>query len=177
MRDLLLPVGMLLGVVALVYFLWLGPSASIVPHGDTHAFASAAVAAPPAVSKSKAATKGGRTVLHDVPDPPPVPGKRAFNVPDVQQASIIVETPTPAPALEPPPLVAPAQPTPPRPPVAASAVTVGMSARRVIALLGTPDLKTGTMQKGDLLETYVYNSGEGPLIHINISGGQVIGVR
>jgi len=174
MRDLLLPVGMLLGVVALVYFLWLGPSASIVPHGDTHAFASAAVAAPPAVSKSKAATKGGRTVLHDVPDPPPAPGKRALNVPDVQQASIIVETPTPAPAVELPPLVAP--PTP-RPPVNTGAVTIGMTARRVVALLGSPDLKTGTMQKGELVETYVYNSGEGPLVHINISGGQVIGVR
>jgi len=168
---------MLFGVVALVYFLWLGPSASIVPNGGSRAFASATVTAP-AVSKSKAATKGGRAVLHDVPDPPPIPGKRASIVSDVEQSSASIDPvpATPAPAVEPPPYVAPAQPIP-RPPVTASAVTIGMSTRRVIALLGTPDLKTGTMQKGDLLETYVYNSGEGPLIHISISGGQVISVR
>jgi hypothetical protein len=54
-------------------------------------------------------------------------------------------------------------------------ITVGMPARRVIELLGSPDLKASRMREGRLIETYVYtNTVQGDFISINLSGGRVV---
>ena len=166
MKDLLLPVGLLFAVVVLVYFLWMGPAATVVPSADTRAFARTPTTPPVAAAPKAAEKKGVRATLHDVPDPPPLPTKPALVEPSVTQASVIVEPPPPIPVQA---------PAPRRPAPDPTAVTTGMAASRVVELFGSPDLKTATIQKGGLLlETYVYTSPEGQFVRIPIRGGRVV---
>ena len=79
--------------------------------------------------------------------------------------------------MEPEPIrvVSPAPVKAARPPITNVAdVQVGMPSRRVLELLGNPDLSTTTILNGSLAETYIYtHAPDGQFIRIHLRGGRV----
>jgi len=173
MKDLLLPLGLLVVALGVFIFFWAGPqSVSIFPQSG--AVASTEATPAPAVAESTPAPKKpvgsqGKKLDPGVPDPPPLPTVRRAD-------QISVVTPSEPVQPEAPPveeiLVKPAV----RPPVDPTQITTGMPRSRVIELLGEPTLKTATILDGGMTETFVYtNTTQGDFIRIQIRGGRVVG--
>jgi len=170
MKDLLIPLGLLFAAVGVLYFVWAVPAARVTP-GVPGEFVSASTT-PPAVDPPKPVKKpaspiksGSGTIVAKVsevvaPAPDVVQPQPAFNVPTPQL----------------PPVQAPVQAAPQaKAPVNAAEITVGMPARRVIELLGNPDLKASRMRDGRLIETYIYtNTVQGDFISLQLSAGRVV---
>lgn len=79
------------------------------------------------------------------------------------------------PGPEPIKIISPAPVKAARPPITNVAdVRVGMPSRRVLELLGNPDLSTTTILNGSLAETYIYtHAPDGQFIRIQLRGGRV----
>jgi len=170
MKDLLIPLGLLLAALGVFYFVWAAPGARVTP-GVPGEFVSAATTPPAAdppkpVKKPASPIKSGSGAIVAkaseviAPAPEAVQAQPAFNVPPSQLAAVQ------APMQAPPQVKAP---------VNTAEITVGMPAGRVLELLGNPDLKASRMRDGHLIETYVYtNTVQGDFISIQLSSGRVV---
>jgi hypothetical protein len=125
------------------------------------------------------ATRGGPVVATAPISPdsvvPAPPSKVAPNPKRViaRSSTEFVAPPAPAPVE-----YKPASPPPPPRPIPTGTpeqVNVGMDATRVVELLGEPDLTALKIDRGNLLETYVYKKKPGQnLAFIRLESGRVV---
>jgi outer membrane biosynthesis protein TonB len=152
MKDILLFVVLAIVVVAGVWYYY-----------DTYVH--------PSVSEVAATTP--------VVEPPPPPPKKVAARPrpkPIEEPKIEPAEIKPAPAAAP---VVVASSKPARPPkpvrtVEPESITAGTRVTQVIELLGPPDLKAATTDRGSLVETYFYTTASGQDVDlVHLRGGRV----
>ena len=154
MRDFLLPLVLILVVVAGVWVYFLVTATHGGPVLANAPIPTGSVApAPPKVAphpKPAIARDSARAVAPPAPAPTPVEAQ-------------VEERPASPPPLRPIPTGTPAE------------VNVGMDTKRVVELLGEPDLTALKIDRGNLFETYVYKKKPGQnLAFIRLEGGRVV---
>ena len=167
MKDLLIPLGLLVAAVGVLYFVWAAPAARVITPEAPGAFVSAATTPPaappkPVAKAANAVRAGSGTTPARAPE---------VIAPDLAQPAAVATAPQAPPSqLQ---LEAPSQAKrqPPNP----AEIAIGMPSRRVIELLGNPSLKATRVIEGRLVETYVYTETlEGDFVSIQLSGGRVV---
>jgi hypothetical protein len=155
MREFLLPAVVALAVIGGIYY------------GLTHLTAARVYRAPEPATEA-------------APPPPASPKPEAHRPRLAKPVSKVDEPPAPAPAVKPAPaqVASVAKPMDPPPTGTPDQVKIGMDSTQVVQLLGKPDLTALSIQRGGLVETYVYKPKARETVSvIQIEDGRVVARR
>jgi hypothetical protein len=159
MKDSLLPLLFVIVAVTGIWYFWLRTGGNTVRSAPAEATTSSAEQSVPA-----AKAKPEAHPRHSTPRPAP-DDDLAAPATDPNLVKAAPENPTPIPAA---PLYKPAM---------LNDVRAGMTASRVVQLLGEPSLKTSSTNSGGLWETYVYSDQTHESIGVvHLRNGRVVGV-